>query len=173
MSSLELQIDTADLVKRLEGLTQKVAKEVLTGALTESGTIMQQAIKQAVIDRAPRGASGEPRPYHDPNGNSIPPELLAEDIDIDPYVKSDGHTANVEVGPTELTQHVARWINDGWMHTHGGRRKTEHHKNGKGIEDGQIPGTHFMEAGFDESAQAALNTFTGTLAKGIEEAYSK
>lgn len=170
---LDMQIDTSDLVKRLEGLTKKVAAEVLTTALTESGHVMQAAIKQAVADRAPRGASGEPRPYRDPNGNSIPPELLAEDIDIDPYINRNGETANVRVGPTELTEHVARWINDGWVHTHGGKRKSKSHPNGKGIEDGQIPGTHFIAAGFDESAQAALDLFTGTLAKGIEEAYAK
>jgi hypothetical protein len=173
MPNLELQLDTSDLVRRLDGLAQKVAKEVLTVALTDSGHVMQAAIKQAVIDRAPRGASGEPRPYHDPNGNSITPELLAEDIDIDPYVNSNGQSANVEVGPTELTAHVARWINDGWMHTHGGRRFKNAAKThrGPGIEDEQIPGAHFLEAGFDESAQTALNTFTSTLAAGIEKAY--
>lgn len=170
---LDLKIDTSDLVKRLEGLAKKVAAEVLTTALTESGSVIQAAIKQAVVDRAPRGASGAPREYKDPNGNSIPPELLAEDIDIDPFINRSGESANVEVGPTELTDHVARWINDGWMHTHGGKRRSTSHPNAKGIEDGQIPGTHFMEAGFDESAQAALDVFTGTLSKGIEEAYQK
>lgn len=169
---LEIQIDTSDLVRRLDGLSQKLAKEILNTALTESGEVMQAAIKQAVIDRAPRGASGEPRPYKDPNGNSIEPGLLAEDIDIDPYVKSNGQSANVEVGPTDLTAHVARFINNGWVHTHGGYRKSKSHKNGTGIEDGNIPGTHFMEAGFDESAQTALTTFTSTLAEGIEDAYS-
>src|SRR5579863_3084621 len=143
------------------------------GALNDSGRFMQAAVKQAVVERAPRGASGEPRPYKDPNGNSIMPELLVEDIDIDPWVKSNGQSANVAVGPTELSQHVARWINDGWLHTHGGHRKTDKRPSGTGIEDEHIPGTHFMEAGFDESAQTALNTFTTTLAAGIEEAFKE
>ena len=172
--SIQITIDTSDLVKRLEQLSKKVAANVLMGALEDSGRIMQAAIKEAVVERAPRGASGEPRPYKDPNGNSIMPELLAEDIDIDPYVRSDGTSCNVAVGPTELTGHVARWLNDGWMHVHGGRRfaNAERTRRGKGIEDEQIPGTHMFEAGFDESAQAALDAFTTELAAGIEEAFS-
>ncbi len=172
--SFSLEIDTSDLVKRLEQLPRKVAKNVLIGALTDSGHVMQSAIKQAVIDRSPRGASGEPRSYTDPNGNSIMPELLAEDIDIDPYVRPDGTSCNVEVGPTELTGYVARWLNDGWMHVHGGRRfNAAKTKRGKGIDDEQIPGTHMFEAGFDESAVDATNVFTSTLAAGIEEAFQE
>lgn len=173
--NISIQIDTADFVKRLEQLPKKVAADILMGALENSGHIMQAAIKQAVVERAPRGASGEPRPYHDPNGNSIMPELLAEDIDIDPFVNKSGLTANVAVGPTELTGHVARWLNDGWMHVHGGRRfmNAEKTRRGKGVEDEQIPGTHMFEAGFDESAEVALETFTTELAAGIEAAFSE
>jgi len=168
-----LSIDTSDLIKRLEQLPQKVAKGVAIDALTDAGHVMQTAIKQAVVDRSPRGASGEPREYKLPNGNSIMPELLAEDIDIDPMVSKGNKSCNVEVGPTQLTGHVARWINDGWMHVHGGRRFLHGKNRGKGIEDEQIPGTHFMEAGFDESAKAATDVFVTKLATGIEEAFKK
>lgn len=173
--SISIHIDTSDLAKRLEQLPKKVAADILMGALEDSGRVMQAAVKQAVVERAPRGASGEPRPYTDPNGNSIMPELLVEDIDIDPYVNSRRLSCNVAVGPTELTGYVARWLNDGWMHTHGGRRfmNAERTRRGKGVEDEQIPGTHFMEAGFDESAPAALETFTTELAAGIEGAFSE
>jgi hypothetical protein len=173
--NISIQIDTSDLVKRLEQLPKKIAADVLMGALEDSGRVMQAAVKQAVVERAPRGASGEARPYKDPNGNSIMPELLAEDIDIDPFVNKSGLTANVAVGPTELTGHVARWLNDGWMHVHGGRRfkNAERTRRGPGVEDEQIPPTHFMEAGFDESAEAALETFTAALAAGIEQAFSE
>ena len=173
--NLTIQIDTSDLVKRLEQLPKKVAADVLMGALEDSGHVMQAAIKQAVVERAPRGASGEPHPYKDPNGNSIMPELLAEDIDVDSFVNKTGLTCNVTVGPTELTGHVARWLNDGWMHVHGGRRfmNAEKTRRGKGVEDDQIPGTHMFEAGFDESAEVALETFTTELAAGIERAFSE
>jgi len=175
VDNIQIEIDTSDLVKRLEQLPKKVAAGVLMGALKDSGRVMQAAVKQALIERAPRGASGEPRPYKDPNGNSIMPELLAEDIDVDPFVNKTGLTANVAVGPTELTGHVARWLNDGWMHVHGGRRfkNAEKTRRGPGIEDEFIPPTHFMEAGFDESAEVALETFTNELAAGIEAAFSE
>ncbi len=168
-----LAFDTSDLIRRLEELPKKVMKEVVIDALTDAGHVMQTSIKQAVVDRSPRGASGEPREYKLPNGNSIMPELLAEDIDIDPYISKGNLSCNVEVGPTALTGYVARWINNGWMHVHGGRRFLHGKNRGKGVEDEQIPGAHFMEAGADESAKEAADVFCAKLASGIEETYKK
>jgi len=66
----------------------------------------------------------------------------------------------VKVGPSSIAGHVARWQNNGWILTsHGSKARRKQIR--------QIPGKHFLEAAFDESAQDAVDKFLEVLGAGL------
>jgi hypothetical protein len=147
MEDFELKIDTSELDAALSKLPDKIQKRILTTALQSSGDVILAAIKAQTPERTDEET---------PDSNALPPGILREDMHTEVTV-SETKGARLRVGPTEIAGHVARWQNNGWTLTsHGGKK----------IKD--IPGKHFIEAGFDESAQAALDVLTDALADGIE-----
>lgn len=145
---LEFKIDTSQLDAALAKLPDHVQTRVLKNALESAGDVILEAIKAHTPER-----TDEPTP----GSNSLPEGILREDMHAQVIV-SETKGAKLRVGPTDIAGHVARWINNGWALTsHDGRK----------IRD--IPGKHFIEAGFDESAQGALDAMTDALAEGIEK----
>jgi hypothetical protein len=144
---LEFKIDTSQLDAALSKLPDKVQKRIVVKALQQAGDVMLEAVKAQTPEQ-----TDEPTPGSD----ALPPGILREDMTTEVTV-SETKGARLRVGPTEIAGYVARWINNGWMLTsHDGRKIRE------------IPGKHFMESAFDESAQAALDAMTDTIADGIE-----
>ena len=65
-----------------------------------------------------------------------------------------------KLGKANKTGRVAYWQNNGWTLTGHGNWRSR-----KAIR--AIPGKHFLEAAFDESAETATNVFLATLADGL------
>jgi hypothetical protein len=143
------EIDTHELDDLLAQLPEKVAKENLTAALQASGEVMQDAI---------RTVTPMAQEMPTPDSNALPPGILREDIQVDVNPSKQ----SVHVGPTEIAGHVARWINNGWTLTTHGKKRWR-----KQIKD--IPGKHFMEAGFDSGAEPALQAFIEKLREKLNE----
>lgn len=143
---LEFKVDTSELDAALSKLPDKVQKRLVVNALHSAGDVMLSAMKAHTPE-----STDEPTPGSD----SLPPGILREDMHMEVTV-SETKGARLRVGPTEIAGHVARWVNNGWtLTTHSGKK----------IKD--IPGKHFIEAAFDESAQAALDVLTDSIADGI------
>jgi hypothetical protein len=142
---IELKIDTSAFEKKLSELPAQIANNHLRKALLASGDVMLSPMKQLAPERTDETT---------PDENSLPPGILKEDLQTQVVLGKDG--AYVKVGPTAISAHVARWQNNGWM-------LTSH--DGKQIK--QIPGKHFMEAAFDEAAQAAVDAFVNSLAESL------
>jgi len=145
---LEFKIDTSQLDEALSKLPDRIQKRIVGNALEAAGDVMLAAIKAHTPEQ-----TDEPTP----GSHALPPGILKEDMHAQVTV-SESKGARLRVGPTEISAHVARWQNNGWTLTsHGGKK----------IKD--IPGKHFIEAGFDESAQSALDALTDAIADGIQK----
>ena len=148
---VEFKVDTSALDAALQKLPERVQKRIIRNALQSAGDVMLDAMKAHTPERTDD---------ENPESTSLPPGIMREDMHTDILV-SETKGARLRVGPTEVSGHVARWVNNGWTLT----KKT---KSGKRkIKD--IPGQHFMEAAFDESSEQALGVFIATLAKGLTE----
>lgn len=144
---LSFNIDTRELNEALSKLPDRVQKRIVVNALQSAGDVMLSAVKA----HTPERTDGET-----PGSDALPPGILREDMHTEVAV-SETKGARLRVGPTEIAGHVARWINNGWT-------LTSH--DGKKIKD--IPGKHFIEAAFDETAQAALDVLTDSIAEQLE-----
>lgn len=143
---LEFKIDTRELDAALSKLPDRVQKHIVVTALQAAGNIILAAVKANTPERTDEET---------PDSTALPPGILREDMHTEVKV-SETKGARLRVGPTEIAGHVARWQNNGWTLTsHGGKKIKE------------TPGKHFIEAGFDESAQAALDALTASIADGI------
>jgi hypothetical protein len=152
----ELSIDTREVDAALTALPRKLRGAIMVKALQLAGDVMLEAIVANAPER-----TDEPTP----EGDSLEPGILKADLHTEVVVpNSDGLVANgrgfssgsprVKVGPSKIAGHVARWQNNGW-------NLTSHGKKGKVIR--AIPGKHFLEAGFDESADKAIDVFVESL----------
>jgi HK97 gp10 family phage protein len=143
-----LEIDTRELEAALKALPKKVAKAKLQKALQLGGEV----ILEAMIANAPE-RTDEPTP----DGDSLPPGVLKADLHTQVSSHEDG--GSIKIGPSTITGHVARWVNNGWALTG--------HKPGK-KQIKEIPGKHFIERAFDESAEKAVNAFLTALSASLE-----
>lgn len=144
---ITLNIDTTKLEAALKDLPEKLAKKAMRNALQAGGDVMLEAMIAAAPER-----TDEPTP----ESNSLPPGVLKADLHTE--IKMSKGSARVKVGPSQITGHVARWINNGWV-------LTGHNPGKKEIRE--IPGTHFIERAFDESAQKAIDTAIQALSDAL------
>lgn len=147
MDDIGLTVDATDFERHLNQLPDQVAKRYLGKALQKAGDVILASMKQLAPERTDEAT---------PEEDSLPPGILREDLHTQVTVSSNGG-ATVKVGPTEISAHVCRWQEKGWM-------LTSH--EGKKIR--QIPGKHFMSAAMDEAGQAALDAFTASLKASLE-----
>jgi hypothetical protein len=142
-----INVDVSEIQAAFAKLADKLQNKVLKKALQIAG----DTILNPMIELAPEHTS-DPTP----NGTSLQPGFLKADLHTEVKVTQGG--GSVKIGPSQVAGHVARWQNNGWVLTsHGGKKIRE------------IPGKHFIEAAFDEAADAALAAFCEELAKGIAE----
>lgn len=146
---IEITVDTRAVEKALLALPMKMRGPAMTKALRDAGQIMLDA----VVAHTPERTDEEM-----PNSNSLPPGILKADMHMQVIL---GDTPAVKVGPTSIAGHVARWQNNGWVLTSHGRSKRSRTKIRA------IPGKHFLEAAFDETAETAINVFALTLADAV------
>ncbi len=146
MDDISVSIDTAQIEAALSALPERVSGRILKRALQDAASIVQESIAALAPQR-----TDEPTP----SSNGLPPGILRADIQTEVRISGrDGAIA--KIGPTDLTAHVARWIEKGFILTTHGRKRSRRQIK-------QIPGRHFMASGFDESAQSALDTLIESL----------
>jgi hypothetical protein len=125
-------------------------------ALQAAGDVMLSA----VVAHTPERTDEE-----DSASNSLPPGVLKADMHTQIQIGRAGKP-RVKVGPSVVTGYVAYRQNNGYTLTSHGSKTGRHpiaRKNGPN----PIPGKHFMEAAFDESAETAVDMFLSTLADGL------
>ena len=149
---LEFNVDTKALDAALSQLGIKAQGEILEAALQAGAEVSLKAMK---------GLCPESTKTPGPKSTSLPPGMLRYDLTSSVKIRS-GKVGVAKIGPTAVGKHVARWINNGWALTKGGRRINGKNK-GKGKVLRVIPGTHFMEASFDASKQETLNAMIQTI----------
>lgn len=159
--TMELSVDTRAMEQALVDLGEKLATKALRTALQAAGDTMLSPM----VELCPENTEGV-----GPGSNSLPPGVLKADLKTDVFIGKN--SGNVRVGPTADTGHVARWVNNGWILTSHGKKSGRHpiaRKDGPN----PIPGMHFLEAAFDESAEKATQVFLDVLATEIEAAGKK
>ncbi len=123
----------------------------MRAALQAAGNVLLEA----QVEQAPERTDEET-----PDGTSLPPGILKADLHTE--IQINGQSApRVKVGPSQIAGHVTRWQNSGWNLTSRGKSKSGR----KVIRS--IPGKHFIEAAFDESAESAVDAFVSTLRDGL------
>ena len=142
---IQINIDTSQFETKLKALPAAVANRYLRTALQAAGDVVLAPMKQLAPERTDETT---------PDENSLPPGILREDLSTQVTLGANG--AKVKVGPTAVAGHVCRWQNNGWMLTSHGGKKIK-----------QIPGKHFMEAAFDEAAEAAVEALVNSLAESL------
>ena len=152
---VELSVDTRELDRALGKLAVKVQSDIMRAALQAAGDVLLEA----QIAQAPERTDEET-----PGGDSLPPGALKQDLHTEIQLGTGGRLPRVKVGPSPVTGHVARWQNSGFNLTTHGRSRSRR----RVIR--AIPGKHFIEAAFDESAEAAVDVFLETLAKRLLDA---
>ena len=155
--TIDLAVDTRELETALAKLAVKAQRNVMRNALQAAGDVLLGA----VVAHTPERTDEE-----SPNSAALPPGVLKADMHTQIQIGRVGRP-RVKVGPSIVTGYVAYRQNNGYTLTSHGSKKGRHpiaRKNGK---PNPIPGKHFMEAAFDESAQTAVDMFLATLADGL------
>jgi hypothetical protein len=145
--TIDLILDTREMDAALKALPAKLAERAMRAALHAAGDVMLDA----VVAHTPERTDEEM-----PNSDSLPPGILKADMHTEVLV-GGSYAPRVKVGPSKIAGHVARWQNNGYTLTSHGRSKSGR----RAIR--AIAGQHFLEAGFDESAETAVNMFCATL----------
>jgi hypothetical protein len=152
---ITLTVDTRACERALMALGEKVRGNIMRRALQAGGDVLAAALEDHTPERTDEDT---------PTSDALPPGIMKADIKtqiqagsrLDPRIK---------VGFGAISAHVAYWQNEGWNLTKGGQRKVG--KDGKVRGNGKviraIPGKHFIEAAFDESAESAVDVFTEAL----------
>ena len=147
---MELSVDTRELEAALGNLSTKLQTNIMRTALQAAGDVLLDA----QVAHAPERTDEET-----PGSDALPPGVLKADLHTQIQMGSQ-QAPRVKVGPSTVTGYVARWQNDGFNLT------TRGSKSGRRIIRA-IPGKHFLEAAFDESAETAVDMFLATLADGL------
>jgi hypothetical protein len=147
---IELRVDTRELEAALKALPQRIARSAAGSALQAGGDIMLAA----VVAHTPERTDEET-----PEQTSLPPGILKADMHTEIQFSRKYGNARIKVGPSKaIGGLVAYRQNNGWI-------LTAHGKAGRKIK--AMPGKHFLEAAFDESADIAVNTFLGVLGENL------
>jgi hypothetical protein len=147
---IELRIDTREMERALKDLPNKLLKAIMSGSLQAAGDVMLEA----VVAHTPERTDEET-----PEQTSLPPGILKADMHTEVQFSRKYGTARVKVGPSRaIGGLVAYRVNNGWT-------LTGHGKSARKIRS--IPGKHFLEAAFDESAQAAIDVFIDDLGNSL------
>lgn len=148
---VELVVDTRELEAALRAMPRKFAGAAMREALQAGGDVLLEAIEAHAPER---------NDTETPGSDALPPGVLKADLHTE-VVISTQYAPRVKVGPSPVTGHVARWQNNGFNLTTRGRSRASR----KVIR--AIPGLHFLEAGFDEAAETAVDVFCATLAEAV------
>lgn len=158
--TIELVVDTRELDAALKALPLKMQGKIMREALQAGGDTLAECLESYTPERTDEET---------PEGTSLPPGILKADIKTEIQLGNGTYPPRIKVGFTKISRHVARWQNDGWNLTKGGQRHVGKdgrvHGNGKIIR--VIPGKHFIEAAFDESAESAIGEFLDKLAERL------
>jgi hypothetical protein len=145
--TITMEILTADCDAKLKAMGERMAAKALKNALTAAGLVFKDALIAAAPERTD-DLSG---------GNALPPGALKEDIGGDVLMRPEKEFGIVRVGPSKLTEYVARWLEQGHdIKTHGKSR------SGRTVI-GHVPPHKFMAPAFDASSQQALDVFTESI----------
>ena len=148
---VEFVVDTRELDAALTALPRKLAGAAMRAALQAAGDVMLEAIEAHTPERTDEET---------PDSTSLGPGILKADMHTEIQVNSK-FMPRVKVGPSSIAGHVARWQNNGY-------NLTTHRRSRAGRKVIRaIPGKHFLEAGFDESAETAVDVFCATLADEV------
>jgi hypothetical protein len=179
--TIELTVDTRELDAALKALPAKLCGAIMRKALQAAGNVMLEAVV---------GLTPERTDEETPDGTSLPAGMLKASMTTQLVVpNSEGLSSDdgrrfsssglprVKVGPEKVGKsnpfgRVAYWQNNGWTLTGHATRTNPNARHGKqgwkkGREIRAIPGKHFMEAAFDQSAETAVDMFLATLADGL------
>jgi hypothetical protein len=148
--TIELTIDTRELDRALQAMPARLAKAIMSGALQAGGDVMLEA----VVAHTPERTDEE-----NPESTSLGPGILKADMHTEVQFSRKYGTARVKVGPSRaIGGLVAYRVNNGWT-------LSGHGKSPRKIRS--MPGKHFLEAAFDESAQLAIDTFIDELGNSL------
>jgi hypothetical protein len=160
MITCELHDDMDERLGAFEGLIVRV---ILKEALLAAGLVL----KDALIQHAPERTDDKK------SGTSLPAGALRMDIGGDVKIFPERGRGVLLVGPSDLTAHVARFLEYGHdVRRHGAlfmssKGKVKHHKSGTVI--GHVPPKKFIVPAFDESFDQALDAFYAKLKEGVEQ----
>ena len=149
--TIELAVDTRELEAALAKLSTKVQTGIMRDALQAAGNVLLDA----QVANAPERTDEEM-----PDSTALAPGMVKADLHTQIQLGGADRLPRVKVGPSQLTGHVVRWQNDGYNLT------THRSKSGRKVIKA-IPGKHFLEAAFDESAETAVDMFLAVLADGL------
>ncbi|MGA2650417.1 MAG: HK97 gp10 family phage protein [Terracidiphilus sp.] len=150
---IALKIDTSKFEELLKAMPQRVARRAVRQALQAGGDVLAEAIQANCPVRTDTPT---------PGSDALPPGILAADISVQVVVGTKDDPT-VKVGFSRDTAHVANWIENGFDHVEGGKKR----KGGKATK--HIDANPFMQRAFDESAEHAVDALTESLATSLEQ----
>jgi hypothetical protein len=150
---LSLKIDTTKFEALLKAMPQRVARRAVRQALQAGGDVIQEAM----VAEAPQRTDAPT-----PGSDALPPGILKADLSVQVTVGTKDDPI-VRVGPSRDTAHVAWWIENGFDHVEGGRKR----KGGKVTK--HIDANPFMLRAFDSSISSAVDAMISSLAGSLEE----
>jgi hypothetical protein len=154
---IELVVDTRELEAALRAVPDKLRGEAMRKALQAGGNVLLDAVFAHTPERTDEET---------PGSTALPPGVMKADMHTQIQMGSASQPPRIKVGPSSVTGHVARWQNDGYTLTKG-HRESEKRKNASRRQIKSIPGKHFIEAAFDESAQTAVDMFLAVLGDNL------
>jgi hypothetical protein len=153
MDGLNLKIDTTQFEALLKAMPKRVARRAVRQALQAGGDVLQEAIAAECPVRTDTPT---------PGSDALPPGILQADISVQVTVGTKDDPI-VRVGPSRDTAHVAAWIEAGFDHVEGGRKR----KGGRVTR--HIDANPFILRAFDSSISSAVDAMISSLAGSLEE----
>ena len=150
---ITFNIDTSKFEELLKAMPQRVARRAVRQALQAGGDVIREAMEAECPKRTDTPT---------PGSDALPPGILAADLTVQVIVGTR-YNPTVKIGPTKDTSHVANWIENGFDHVEGGRKR----KGGKATK--HIDANPFIQRAFDESAQAAVDALPSSLSTSLEQ----
>ena len=160
----DMSIDLSELDAMLTALPQEVQIKVARKALKRGGDVMLGAL----LGHTPMLTE------HQKGSDSLAPGELKAHATTTVQIGTKGEIARVLVGFDSDVAHIARFVNDGHLQVAGGRLKPgggagkRHRSSSKrGRVVNYVPGKHFLEAAFDESANKAVSVLLTTIGEEL------
>jgi len=156
MDDLSLTIDTSQWDALLKALPQRVARRAVRQALQVGGDVLAEAMSAEAPLRTD---------VPTPGSDALPPGALKEDIAAQVQIGTR-YDPRVKVGATVIASHVAWWIENGFDHVEGGRKKA----NGEGGKvTKHIEANAFMARTFDSTIGRAVDVMLESLATSLDQ----